>query len=140
MTNIWTYDTHLLINFQKKKNPHFLGTTLVTSSSLVMSSNIHVINDVIAHVLHVRWSQTITKSDFQCHDIGILIVQIGRKTKKLWCFENGVINENFDYVICKICVFKTFTKHICIWWSYLLDDVICDYLFVNILITPFEIK
>ena len=49
----------IFCEFFKKKISHFLGTTLVTSSPLVMTSNIYVTNDVIAHVLWVKWSQTI---------------------------------------------------------------------------------
>ena len=37
-----------------------------------------------------------SKSTLQCRDFGILIVQIGQETKKLWYFEN---DENSDDVI-----------------------------------------
>ena len=37
-----------------------------------------------------------SKSTLQCRDFGILIVQIGPETKKLWYFEN---DENSDDVI-----------------------------------------
>ena len=36
------------------------------------------------------------KSTLKCRDFGILIVQIGQETKKLWYFEN---DENSDDVI-----------------------------------------
>ena len=45
------------------------------------------------------------KSTHQCRDFGILIVQIGQETKKLWYFENDensddVINSIFIYNMC----------------------------------------
>ena len=45
------------------------------------------------------------KSTLQCRDFGILIVQIGQETKKLWYFENDensddVINSIFIYNMC----------------------------------------
>lgn len=45
--------------FNNKRKSHFLGTTLVTSSPLVISLKIYVTNNVIAHVLLVGWSQII---------------------------------------------------------------------------------
>ena len=46
-----------------------------------------------------------SKSTLQCRDFGILIVQIGQETKKLWYFENDensddVINSIFIYNMC----------------------------------------
>ena len=44
-----------------------------------------------------------SKSTLQCRDFGILIVQIGQETKKLWYFEN---DENSDDVIYSIFIYN----------------------------------
>ena len=69
------------MNFSKKKISHFLGTTLVTSSPLVMTSNIYVTNDVIAHVLWVKWSQTIFFRKVLFNAV-ILVYWLSRSVKK----------------------------------------------------------
>ena len=71
----------IFCEFFKKKNSHFLGTTLVTSSPLVMTSNIYVTNDVIAHVLWVKWSQTIFFRKVLFNAV-ILVYWLSRSVKK----------------------------------------------------------
>ena len=71
----------IFCEFFKKKFSHFLGTTLVTSSPLVMTSNIYVTNDVIAHVLWVKWSQTISFRKVLSNAV-ILVYWLSRSVKK----------------------------------------------------------
>ena len=70
-------------------------------------SDVITIGNVLEHLRH-QWRHSscpmgemitnyfVPKSTLQCRDFGILIVQIGQETKKLWYFEN---DENSDDVI-----------------------------------------